>query len=549
MSTVAPPSQPATLASLEADARRMAISLDKGRYLCLLVLTVVYAAGAMLHARGKPFWYDEVYTVLFAGHSDASETWKAAQQLDAAPPLTALLTHFAVHWFGQSEITVRLPQIAGFWAFCLSLFWFVRRRLGIFYGLAALLLPLSTQAYDYAYEARPYGIELGFCGLALVAWQAATESRRLRHAAACAALALSLIGALMCHYYAAMLYFPLGLSELYRSWKLRRLDWGVWLGLLVGSVPLIWRLATIRAVVQSFSQTAWSEVHPFDALDFWNDSLQSGLSILVAALAVMAIWAWKAARASGRLCEAGFVASVGNSRRDPVPRDPVLYGGRGIADHSRILPALCIGRPDGRGGAFAVGGGSNGPRPCAGGVRDGGAGRLRLIIVTTTFSPPRDLQGEEFVLVDALKQGPVVVADGQLFFQMFLYLPDSLKANLLFLVDREASVKYQTFNTAAIDSALTTSVGTIRSRPWTTPASPPRARNFACYRIRSSPAGCWRRSRPTAARKRSTGTLTFGNCIVFTCGNFWPAVPAAIPIVNTSSIYKKSLEDDPLLTE
>jgi hypothetical protein len=38
--------------------------------------------------------------------------------------------------------------------------------------------------------------------------------------------------------------------------------------------------------------------------------------------------------------------------------------------------------------------------------------------------------------------------------QMWLYLPEPLKSNLIFLVDREASAKYQTFNTAAIDAAL-----------------------------------------------------------------------------------------------
>ena len=88
--------QIATLASLETDARRMAASLEKGRYFCLLVLTVVYAAGAMLHARSKPFWYDEIFTVLAAAPSNAAATWQAAQKLDAAPPLTHLLTHFAV---------------------------------------------------------------------------------------------------------------------------------------------------------------------------------------------------------------------------------------------------------------------------------------------------------------------------------------------------------------------------------------------------------------------------------------------------------------------
>src|SRR5580658_11390599 len=94
-------------ASLEADARRMGASLDKGRYLVLLVLTVVYAAGAMLHARGKPFWYDEIFTVMAASAPSAAATWRAAQQVDAAPPLTHLLTHFAVAWFAPGEVSAR----------------------------------------------------------------------------------------------------------------------------------------------------------------------------------------------------------------------------------------------------------------------------------------------------------------------------------------------------------------------------------------------------------------------------------------------------------
>jgi hypothetical protein len=456
MSTAAIPGQPATLASLEADANRMAGSLDRGRGLCLIALTVVYAAGAMLHARGKPFWYDEVFTVMSAMPSTVAGSLDAAGKLDAAPPLTHLLTHFAVQWFGVNEISARLPEIAGFWIFCLSLFAFVRRRLGIFYGLAALLLPLSTQAYDYAYEARPYGIELGFCGLLLLCWQIAGESRRLKHAAACVGIALSLMGALLCHYYAGLFYLPLGAGELYRSWKLRRLDWGVWLGMAFGAAPLVWRLTTIRAVVGGFSHTSWSEVHPFDVLDFWNDGLQASLSILVVALAAMALWAWKGpasspeANAAKSLAPWEIVAAI---LFLAIPFFAVVFGLTvthvyssryalaGLTGVVLLLPTVVAHMARGRAfPAFAM-------------VALAG---LRLIVVTTTFSPPRDLQGEEFVLVDALKQGPVVVADGQLFMQMWLYLPEPLKRNMIFLVDSEASFKYQAFNTAAIDAALST---------------------------------------------------------------------------------------------
>jgi len=432
----------------------MALSLEKGRYAVLLVLTVVYAAGAMLHARGKPFWYDEVFTVMSAAPQNAADSWRASQKLDSAPPLTHLLTHFTVHWFGQNEISARLPEIAGFWIFSLSLFFFVRHRLGVFYGLAALLLPLSTQAYDYAFEARPYGVELGFCGLMLVCWQRAGGSQRFRHAAWCAGIALSLVGAFLCQYYAVLLYLPLAGGEAYRSWKTRRMDWGIWIAMAFGAAPLVWRLASIRAAVHGFSHTSWSEVHPFDVLDFWNDGLQSGLSILVVALVAMALWAWKAPPQSQEpekpatlppweiLAAILFLA---------IPFLTVVFGlwvthvysSRyalvGLTGIVLLVPLVVARMARGRAlVAFLF-------------VALAG---LRLIVVTTTFSPPRDLQGEEFVLVDALKQGPVVVADGQLYMQMWFYLPEPLKSNMIFLVDREASVKYQTFNTAAIDSAL-----------------------------------------------------------------------------------------------
>ena len=153
-------------ASLEKDAQRMAALLKKYQYLFLLILTLVYAVGAIGNARNRPLWYDEVVTVMAASAPDAAGTWKAAQAIDANPPLLHLLTHFSMQWFGPGEIAVRLPAILGFWIFCLCLYRFTLRRVGIYYALLALLLPIATEAYTYAYEARAYGLELAFCGLA-----------------------------------------------------------------------------------------------------------------------------------------------------------------------------------------------------------------------------------------------------------------------------------------------------------------------------------------------------------------------------------------------
>ena len=436
----------------------MAVAAAKHRYAILAVLTLLYGIGAVRHAASKPLWYDEVITVMAASAPDAAGTWKLAQQIDASPPLPHLLTHIAMHWFGAGDVATRLPAIAGFWIFCLCLFWFVRRRLGIFYGLAALLLPLATEAYDYAYEARAYGLEFGFCGLMLVSWQAATcfpwPQERFKHATACAALCLSLMGALMCHYYAVMLYVPLAGGEAYRWWKARRSDWGIWAALACGAAPLVWRVATIRDVVRGFSQAIWSQAYPVQVLEFWEDGLRPGLSILVLALAVLAFWAWKAPDSAAPpdqppalplhellagilfLTIPVFVMAAGMLVTHMFSPRYALLGLTGVV---LLTPAVAARLSGGRAlPAFLM----------------LALAMLGPIVITATIPPPRNPLTEESVLVKALAQGPVVVADGQLFMQMWHYTPEPLKSNLIFLVDSAASVKYATFNTAAIDGAL-----------------------------------------------------------------------------------------------
>jgi hypothetical protein len=449
---------PSQSSSLEQDARSFAVAFEKYRYVLLALLTVIYALGAMANARSKPLWYDEIITVIAASAPDAASTWKLAEHVDAAPPLPHLMTHYAIQWFGANDVAIRVPAIAGFWIFCLCMFWFVRSRLGIFYGLAALLLPLSTQAYNYAFEARAYGLEFGFCGLALVAWQASTSSwpdRKVTHAVSCIWLAWSLIGALLCHYYAVMLYVPLGGAELYRLWKNRRIDWGIWAALAMGAAPLVWHVATIRAVVKGFSQTVWADAYPGQLLEFWENGLQPGVSFLVLALVFMALWAWKFPGASGETDKprslppheivAGilfltipvFVMAAGVAVTHMFSSRYALLGLTGVV---LLLPAMAARLAGGRAllGFLML-------AICS----------LRLVLITMTVPPPRNPLAEDALLVQALREGPVVVADGQTYMQIWQYAPEPLRSNMIFLVDNVASVKYMAYNTAAIDAALT----------------------------------------------------------------------------------------------
>ncbi len=65
---------------------------------------------------------------------------------------------------GDGLLATRLPSLVGFGLGCVCLGLFVRRRVGLAGGTVALLVPSVTAGYDYAYEARPYGLLLGASG-------------------------------------------------------------------------------------------------------------------------------------------------------------------------------------------------------------------------------------------------------------------------------------------------------------------------------------------------------------------------------------------------
>src|SRR5581483_3616905 len=180
----------------------------------------------------------------------------------------------------------RMPAMTGFWIFCLCLFRFVRRRAGTFFGFAALLIPIATDAYSYSVEARAYGPELAFCGLALVGWQSAAEGIRRRFWLPTIASALAL--AFFCHYYSVLVYIPLAGAELLRTSRSRRIDLPVWLAFAAGLLPAALLLSTIRGVVQGFTHT-WAPPYPEQMLEFWEQGLQHSLSFLVVFL-LMAAW-------------------------------------------------------------------------------------------------------------------------------------------------------------------------------------------------------------------------------------------------------------------
>jgi hypothetical protein len=229
---------------LSALADRVAAGLGRYRYLLLLLFSAGYLLMTCYRASRKLFWYDELFSLYLARLPDTASLWNALKLgADFNPPLFYILTKFGESLFGEGQIGTRALEIAGFLVFCLCLYRFVASRTSVLAGLISMLFPLVTTAYFYAYDARAHGIVVGFAGLALVCWQQACRQEAIGSKGRWAWL-LGLFAALFCadltHTYAVLLIVPFGIAELVRSNFLKRIDWGLWLALLLSSLgPLI----------------------------------------------------------------------------------------------------------------------------------------------------------------------------------------------------------------------------------------------------------------------------------------------------------------------
>lgn len=454
----ATPLSPREAPSLERDARHFAAVLEKHEKLMVLLFTLIYAASALLQARSKPLWYDEIITVIAASAPTSADTLHVAQHTDASPPLPHLLVHFAIDAFGRGDIAVRIPSIAAFWIFCLCMYRFTRRRTGILFGLAALLLPVATDAYTYSVEARAYAPELAFCGLALLAWQRAVEQRK--RAGSLVLLGIALSGALLCQYYAVLLYLPFGGAELFRWYRRRKIDGPVALAMGASLLPVLWRFTTILGVIHGFSQS-WARPYPEQVAEFWETGLQHGAAFLALLAALLAL-----------AIVAGRNASEAPPPDPPDIPDHELMAGAlfliipvvGVASallvtHSLalryLLPALA-------GLVFLI--------PMLAAYLTGGRALVGLLLLTANTvcigymildTPQRkDPFSNEPVLAKALEQEAVIIPDGQLFLKMWYYAPPLLRSKLLFLADDEAARQYLGFDT--IDGGLRA------VKPWST---------------------------------------------------------------------------------
>jgi hypothetical protein len=230
--------------------------MDRHRYLVLALFTAAFLATTLVKARAKPFWHDEIFTVVIANLPSVPMTWSAFRDgIDLSPPLTALATRVTQGPAGPGPIASRLPSIAAFWVASLLVFAIVRRRTNAVMALAAALLLYHTAAYRFAIEARGYSLALAGSVMACYGWLEAASGRR--RPVQLVALAAGLAAAVWAHYFAVLTALPIVAGEAVRAWRNRRVDWGV-TGALGAAAAATIPLVPLASAGVSQADTFWT---------------------------------------------------------------------------------------------------------------------------------------------------------------------------------------------------------------------------------------------------------------------------------------------------
>jgi hypothetical protein len=233
--------RPAPLAEAEEppvvelkDSRRF---LERHSAVLFSIIVLSFLPLVIIQSRSKLLWHDELFTYYIAQAPNLSTLLEQTRTLDLNPPLSYLFVRALFHVFPASATVCRIPSMVGF-VLCMGcVYWLLRRKLGALWGIIGVLFLATGDAFPYAFEARPYGLMLGFVSLAFVGWQKATNDAK--SPLGLFLLVLGGFGALLSHVFAIFAWMILILAELVRVTTCRRLNWHVLLALLIPLIAVV----------------------------------------------------------------------------------------------------------------------------------------------------------------------------------------------------------------------------------------------------------------------------------------------------------------------
>ncbi len=461
--------------NVEAGAESFSGLLNRRTTWLIAALLLLYTAATVPLARLKFMGMQELFTYSIVSLPSARRIWLTlGSTVGPMPPTFYLVTRFTQNLLGPSHFAIRLPELAGFWMASLCLFYYVRRRTGALYGLVGVMALWVTGAYPYAYEARPYGLVLGFCGLALVCWQRAAEREHRRHALV--GLFAALAGAVFSHYGGIILLFPLGLGELVRTISRRKVDWAMWLCFCGGLVPLFLFLPLLGGSIHTHGLAMWSRPTLNSVPACYVEFLSSTARPLAAVLGTVALW---------RVLPAVRADSYRVRRSQPIPLHeigaavglllfPLVSLLQALLVTHQMTPRYAIPLVMGFGILFAFAAYQNFGGDAATGLL------LVLILLAGWGTHVRSEAGSaretarasrEFDALAARHDTglPIAISEGHLFFQLAHYTPSRTSSRLCYLADPELASQYTGSDTVDLDLlaySKATSLKVIEARPF-----------------------------------------------------------------------------------
>ena len=262
-SAISVSSSPVRTGALPLSARALHISL-------LAVYTALYLLITIPIASKRLLWNDELFTLTISRQS-FHEMWRLLNTgADQLPPAFCAISHAAFALWGPHELSARAPEIFGFWLLGVCLFELTASRTSPLHGAIAAFLPCLTAGFLYSYEARPYGLVLGFAALALLLWQKAGAENPSPWALA--GFALALMAATSVHYYAIFVALPFGAAEALRLYRERWFRAPVWVAIAASVIPAVLAAPLIRTASR-VAHHFWSRAQLVSISDAYGDLL------------------------------------------------------------------------------------------------------------------------------------------------------------------------------------------------------------------------------------------------------------------------------------
>lgn len=413
---------------------------DNGLLFLLMLLSLLLYAFISFAFALRPLWHDEIYTYYIAKSPSLTRFIDAVSRVDLQPPLQYALTRLSLTVFGDSALASRIPDMAGFLLGSICLYHIVRKKMGRFYGLAAMLVLWLSPFLQYAGEARPYALVLGFFCLAMLGWQAAIEYRRRR--LGLLAIAFGTWGMLMSHCFSPVFVAVLAMAELVRSVGDRRLDWPVWLSLITPAPFVLVYVPLFRHFEKWTIFPPEFQASPLKMIGFYSDLL-SAMSVVLLIALVAALIGRRSATAAKRTSSPIFykheVALVLGLLSLPIIINLFL-----MRTGAAFWPRYCILTAIGVSLLFVyvlaklTGGSRAAAGIAASCIFLGIAGGFML----QAIRPAPRAKIKTLLLKDLNPRVPLVAASGLTFLEMNKRENPSLSSHIFYLTDRQAAIRY-----------------------------------------------------------------------------------------------------------